>query len=393
MHTELYELLGVPKSASPDEIKKAYRKLALQCHPDKAQGDKDEAAEKFRKLSEAYNVLSDDAKRERYDRFGVVDDNPQGGGVPQDLNDILKNMFGDMSFGPNAGSGGGFSFMFGGGDPFGAGPFGGPTRKASDVVPVSVTLDDVYSGLKKTIDYEINEVCNHCKGSGANDPSDLIKCMKCNGQGSLTQQMGPFMMASSMCPACFGNGTSVKSNKQCHKCRGEKVVKLKKTMEVRIPKGIPNQHMHVVRNMGSYNKTAKTQNDLVLMFEYDIPKQHELVIDDHGNVLYKMDVRLEELLCGFTKEIKLYGKPFMFQSTGYFNPTKNFVLPDGGMPVMNKNRYGNLVVEFRVIYPDDVSKINKYHDVFSKVFKKNIDISDNTVDDSSDRCIVLKIQS
>lgn len=394
---DLYEQLGISKNASSEEIKKAYRKLALQLHPDKNPGNE----EKFKQVTESYNVLSDPEKRRRYDQFGVVDDGPHGGGGPgPDINDILKNMFGNADMG---GGNGGFSFAFGG-DPF-AGMFGNaPPRGAGhrgpsqETVHVNVTLDEVYQGIKKNIMYDIDEMCKHCNGSGANDPSDVIKCIKCDGAGHVMQAIGPFMMASSVCPACFGNGNTVKTSKQCYKCRGEKTTKTMKTLEIKIPKGIPDNHTHIVKNAGGYNKQSRTNNDIAIVFHYMMPTTiagHIQNIDQNGNVMIMLEIRLDELLCGYKKKLHLYGKPFLIVSNGYFNPTNNFVIHEKGMPAMGRSHNGNLIINFKVIYPDETHKINKYRDVFTKVFKKSEgvdDASDESEEDSSSTVIRIKIQ-
>jgi DnaJ-class molecular chaperone len=208
------------------------------------------------------------------------------------------------------------------------------------------------------------------------------------------------MMAASVCPACFGNGNTVKTSKQCHKCRGEKTIKTMKTLEIKIPKGIPDNHVHTVKHVGGYNKQAKTNNDVVIIFHYTMPTTgHVMNIDQNGNVMIMLEVRLDELLCGYTKKLHLYGKPFLITSNGYFNPTNNFVIHERGMPTMGRSHNGNLIINFKVVYPDETNKINKYHDVFAKVFKKNENSTEDAVgqdgddkEDASSSVIRIKIQ-
>ena len=381
-NNSLYEALNIPRTATPDEIKKAYRKLALQLHPDKNQDNREECEAKFKKIQEAYNVLSDPQKRQMYDEHGTTDGIPAG--PMPDIHDILNNLFG-------GGGGGGvrggdpFSFMFGG-------EMGGgrPREMRPDVLNVPMSLDDVYSGTKKNMSFEIREKCGRCNALGTEDPNDLIKCMKCNGRGVFMQQIGPMFMSTATCPSCFGQGVIIKNNKVCGHCKGQKVQITRKTLEVRIPKGIRDNTSHCSKGAGSFDPASKAQADLIMVFQLNIPK--DVKVDVNGNVFMTMSLKLEELLCGFKRQIHLYGKPFLFQSAGYFNPVKNYIVPEAGLPALGRPKNGNLVVEFKVQFPEDSSKLAKYTDVFCKVFKKSDTAIDDAINNASNKdCIVLNI--
>jgi molecular chaperone DnaJ len=367
----LYETLDVTRDANPDEIKKAYKKMALKYHPDKNTQDPN-AEDNFKKVTEAYAILSDESKRQHYDQFGSVD--PSGMPDMTDINDILKNVFGGGGGGggnPFGEMGGAFSFMFGGGGGGGGGHHG---PKQLDVLNCDVTLDEVYSGTLKKIEYDVNLQCQTCNGQGAVDPNDVIKCIKCNGRGHIMQRMGPFM-AQSSCPACFGNCTTIKNGRACSNCGGSKNASYKRSLKLDVPKGIPDRFQYKVEGKGNFNRAANCCNDIVIVFHY-ATKEASVTgttikhIDENSNVKVEMELKLEDLMCGFTKPIDFYGTPINVTSTGYFNPSKPIVLKGKGLPVYKKERYGDMTLSFNLVYADD-ERIGKYHDVYLKIFKRN----------------------
>jgi len=360
---DYYNILDVPKEASMEEIKKAYKKKAMMYHPDR--NPDPEAAETFKKLSEAYTVLSDEGKRAQYDRFGSVDDI----GSAPDLSDIFRNMFG--------GGGGDFG-------PFGQmfGNMFGRQEKQTNVIHCEISLGEVFNGTVKKIDYEITNTCQTCKGCGALDPKDVIKCMTCNGQGNITQRLGPMFMTQSTCPACFGNGTSIKTNRRCGNCNGNKEASYKKSFKMEVPKGIPDNFQHKLEGKGHFNKGTNGFNDLIIVFHYTSPPS--TTVDDGGNIRVTMDIKLEDLFCGFKRTISPYGQDLIVASTGYFNPTSSVVFKNKGLPLyQQKGKFGDIVVSFKVVYgDDDKAPLRKYQDVFFKIYKKEaveIDASTNHV--------------
>lgn len=395
MSADLYATLNVPKNASPDDIKKAFKRLAVENHPDKHQGCK-EKEERFKQINQAYSILSDPQKRSHYDTFGTVDDS----GPPPDFNDILKNMFGGMGMpGGMPGMGGGgmpgsFSFVFmdgggGGGMPgmpgmpgMGGGPddifshiFGGGVpnprqqRQANlaekqDTVEVKVDINDIHYGNNKRVEFELLELCHACKGSGASDPSQIITCMTCKGQGEIIQQIGPFLNKL-RCPSCSGNGSAIK--RPCGLCKGNKTNYTKKAFDLKLPKGIPNNHEVRMPNRGSYNPATKQNKDMVFKFKHNVQPPYKL--DDQMNVILTVPITIEDLVGGFSKPIKLYREDIVLRSDMYFNPNNPIVMKGKGVHNMQTNQPSDLHLKFEVEFIES-EKLTKYKDIFHKIFKK-----------------------
>lgn len=373
--TDLYEVLGVSKNATQEEIKKAFKKLALQHHPDKNKDNKLEAEAKFKKVAEAHEVLSNESKRRRYDATGSIDESGMGE-MNVDINDILSSMFGDMG-----GSFGGMgsktsSFMFGGGGGGGRGnsfssfTSHSPQTVVAQSLHVEVTLDEVHKGVSKTIDVEVDEKCNKCDGTGAENPSDVIKCLGCQGRGHTTRRMGPFMTEMT-CQSCNGQGMLIKNKKFCQICKGKKIVSKKKKVEIKVPKGAINGSQQILKGEGSYNIETQTRNAFLIVFKHVMPKN--VTVDKGGNVNLNLKIPLEKLLCGFRYDFTLYGKPLVMYSNKYFDPTKRIVIKEAGV-CSTQNRTpspGHLIVTLEVVFPEDTHLMQKYNDVFLRIFKKD----------------------
>ena len=347
---DLYNILGLSKDASSDDIKKAYRQKAMEYHPDR--NKEENAEEMFKSITHAYTILSDAEKKEKYDTYGTTDDSDQN----VNIHDVFKNMFG--------GGGGGdpFSSMFG--NIFG----NGGQQKVQNIINCEISLEEVYNGnSSKKIEFEIVNKCQTCNGIGAVDPSNIIKCITCNGTGNITIKLGPMFFAQQTCNACFGNGTTIRNNKCCSNCKGNKEAKYKQKIKIDIPKGIPNGFQYKLDGKGNYNSESNQYNDLVLIFFYENKPNVNIV---EANIMCNIDISLEELLCGFNKTINVYGIELKLISTKYFNPTKPQVFRHKGMPHYKKDKYGDLIVKFNVVYTSD-DKIQKYQDVLLKIYKKS----------------------
>lgn len=385
MSDDLYETLAINKDASEDQVKKAFKKLAMQYHPDK-NPDNPEANEKFKKINEAYSTLSDPEKRVVYDRFGKVGGAQgfPGGGV--DLNDIIKNMFGEIP--GMAGVPGGFSFVFSSDgnqrqampeDIFGM--FGGMPgmpgmpqmqqvrRKPlnPDILEVPIDINDLFYGNSKKVEFEQLEKCAHCDGSGAYDAAHIIKCITCRGEGHVQQQMNPFFAQTVTCHSCAGKGTTIKNNKFCPKCNGSKTCYSKKLFELKLPKGVPNDHEVRMENKGSYDEKTKQNKDILFRFKYNIQEPYKL--DHNLNVIYTLKITIEDLLAGFVKKIKVYNEEMTIKSDRYFNPHKTIIIKNQGILNMKKNKTTDLIIMIHVDFIDS-ERLSKYNDILQKVLKR-----------------------
>lgn len=369
MDTKLYDVLGVSKTASQDDIKKAYKKLAMKYHPDKCldADDKVKNEAKFKEVQEAYSTLSDEAKRQNYDMFGTINDLPE---QPTSVDDLLNGMFGGMGMGAASS---GFSFVFNtrnGEHPMHAFDinnfFQSTKKKPQDVVEVKVDINDIHYGKVKNIELEILDLCNICNGLGVQDPAYLVKCMTCQGKGHIQQHIPPFFMQEVHCPSCYGEGTTVQHNKHCSKCKGNKTIYSKKHYELKLPKGIPHGYEVLLENKGGYNNHVKAFNDIKFKFLHDIHEPYSL--EDNMTVHVKVPISFEELLIGFKKEISLYDEKITLESNHYFDPSSPLVVTGKGIYDMKAETQRDLLVDFVITYKDN-KRLVKYNDVLRKILK------------------------
>jgi DnaJ-class molecular chaperone len=366
----LYDVLGVPKNATEADIKKAYKKLAIKYHPDKNSGaDKEQAEEMFKTVSEAYSVLSDPVKRKNYDTFGTYD---TGGAAPFNMGSIFEELFG--------GGGGGMSFGGGGGMPGGFGEFlfkmgtGAPPGSAAHALPaeaieVPITITELYKGVNKKISYDVMDKCDACNALGSKDASDIIRCITCNGNGFVTHAITPFMITQMPCQSCAGKGEMIKPGRECPGCQGKKVKFAKRSIEVRVPKGMPHQFVHTIPGKGSYDLNAKRNVDLALVFMHAVHPSYKINYDTN-DVTIGLNIDFDELLCGFNIETDLYDEKYTVVSERYFDPSTPVRIKGMGLPFFKKpKQHGDLIIDFKVDYPEK-EKLEKYHQVFLTMFKK-----------------------
>ena len=348
---DYYEVLGVDRSASANDIKKAYRKLAIQYHPDKNPGDK-EAEEKFKEAAEAYSVLSDADKKARYDQFGFEGVSGAGGGggfsgAGMDMNDIFS-MFGDI-FGGRGGFGG-----FGG---FGGGSAGPQKHRGSDLrVKAKLTLQEIANGTTKKFKLKKYVSCTHCNGSGA-EGNSYETCPECKGTGRIirTQQSFFGMMRSEVpCPHCQGEGKIIKN--KCNHCHGEGIILGEEVVEVQIPAGVVEGMQLSMRGKGNAGKRGGINGDLLIVIEEE---KHPELIRDENDLIYSLLLDIPTAtLGGFAEIPTIDGKAKVTIDPGT-QPGKVLRLRGKGLPTLNGYGKGDIVVNISVYIPETLSKEEK----------------------------------
>ena len=360
---DYYEVLGVSKNATADEIKKAYRKKAIQYHPDKNPGDK-EAEEKFKEAAEAYDVLSDADKRARYDQFGHSM-GPQGFGG------------GSGGYGSYGGFGGGMSMedifahfgdifggRFSGDDSFGGfgGAAGGRARKhvnkGTDLrITVKVTLKDIMNGVDKKLKIPKLVACPHCKGTGAKDGTAFHTCQRCHGTGYVTtvQQtfMGP-MQSQSVCPECNGEGKVI--TERCSYCGGQGVEKKEEIVSFHIPAGVENDMVLTLRGQGNAPRNGGVNGDLLIKIQEE--KDPDLMRDGN-DLIYNLMLDFPTAALGGTAEVPTIEGRARLKITPGTQPGKVLRLRGKGLPQMNGGAKGDLLVNVMVYVPETLSDTEK----------------------------------
>jgi molecular chaperone DnaJ len=351
---DFYEILGVTKSASADEIKKAYRKKAIQYHPDKNPGDK-VSEEKFKEAAEAYEVLSDDQKRQRYDQYGHagVGGASGGGGFGgggMNMEDIFSH-FGDI-FGGHFG--GGFSGFGGGGQRGG----GQRVRRGSDLrVKVKLTLAEIAVGVEKKIKVKKLVSCSHCNGTGAAHGSSTSTCTTCNGQGRVTRVQQTIlgqMQTAAECPTCGGDGKIIKE--KCSHCSGEGMVREDEVITINIPAGVMEGMQLSVSGKGNAARRGGVNGDLLVLVEEEA---HPELIRDENDLIYNLLLTVPMATLGGSVEVPtVEGKVKVTIAPGT-QPGKVLRLRGKGLPSVNRYGTVDLLVNIGVYIPENLNKEEK----------------------------------
>ncbi|MCM8529757.1 MAG: molecular chaperone DnaJ [Lentisphaeraceae bacterium] len=296
MAADFYEMLGVSQESTPSEIKKAYRKLALKYHPDKNQGDK-EAEDKFKEISSAYEVLSDENKRAKYDRFGhdaYTQSGGGGGGGGGDPFDIFSQVFG------GGGGGGGGSSIFDqlfGGAGGGGGRRNGPIPGDDLRYDMELTFEEAVFGVKKEVTVNKTESCDRCSGNGAEPGSKVVKCGYCKGAGQVTMAQG-FFSVRQECPKCSGRGDSFE--KTCNTCSGQGTKRTKKKISVTVPAGVDTGNRMRVRGEGDAGAKGGPAGDLYVIMHV---KEHEIFTRRDDDILCEIPINFATATLGGTIEV------------------------------------------------------------------------------------------
>lgn len=346
---DYYEVLGVSKNATPEELKKAYRKLALQYHPDRNPGDK-EAEEKFKEAAEAYDVLSNPDKKARYDQFGMAGMDGAYGQGGMDMNDIFSqfgSIFGDLF-------GGGFRTGFSG---FGGG--GGARRVLRGTnlrIKVKLTLEEIDRGCEKKIKVSKYVPCKTCGGSGAKDGKAEV-CPHCHGTGVITEVKRTIlgqMQTQSACPHCGGEGRVVKD--KCHDCHGDGIVKSDEIITINIPAGVQDGMQLAMQGQGNAAPRGGIAGDLIVLVE---EVEHDTFERQDANLYYNAFITFSEAALGASVEIPtLTGKVKIKIDPG--TPSGRVVRLRGkGLPVLNGYGRGDLLVCLNVWVPKSLTKDEK----------------------------------
>ena len=345
---DYYEVLGVSKSADAAELKKAYRKLAVQFHPDRNPDDKT-AEDKFKEAAEAYEVLSDPDKKAKYDRYGHAGVDGQGGfsGGGMTMDDIFSQ-FGDV-FGDS-----GFGSFFGGG---GGGAASGRQRgqKGTNLrIKVSLTLEEIAHGVHKKIKVKKEVACNTCNGSGAKDSSSVKSCNTCGGNGVVRQVRNTFlgqMQTTVTCPTCNGSGKIISSF--CGGCKGSGTSHGEETIDIDIPAGVEAGMQLSMRTRGNAGQKGGPAGDLIINIE---EKEHEFLQRDGQNILFEQFLSFADASIGTQVEVPTLDGKVRIKIPPGTQSGKIFRLQDKGLPTVQGYGKGDQLIHVNVWTPKKLTQ-------------------------------------
>ena len=350
---DYYEVLGVEKNASKDDLKKAYRKMAMQYHPDRNPDNK-EAEEKFKEAAEAYEVLSDDDKRARYDRFGHDGIRANGYGSPgfTDINDIFSH----------------FSDIFGGGGSIFDDFFGGSQRSrgrrhstgvpGSDLrVNLKLTLEEIASGVSKKLKIKKQVKCQQCSGTGAEAGTSTKTCPVCHGSGEVKtvsrSVFGQFVNIS-VCSNCNGEGNVVDS--PCKKCMGDGRVNDEATISINVPPGVHDGSYMTLRGEGNSGKRGGQAGDIIVVFQ-EIP--HEYFQREGDDIIYDLFISFPTAVLGADVEVPTLNGRAVLRIEAGTQPGKLLKMRDKGIKHLNQSGHGDQLVRVNIEIPKKVSSKEK----------------------------------
>jgi molecular chaperone DnaJ len=356
---DYYEILGVAKSATKEEIKKAYRKQAIKYHPDKNPGDKS-SEEKFKEAAEAYEVLSSDEKKARYDRYGHAGMGNSGhggyGGHDMTVEDIFSS-FGDI-----------FGDAFGGFGGFSSGRRGGGRRvnKGSNLrVKVKLNLQEIAAGAEKKIKVKKYVSCSTCNGSGAADSKSHSDCTTCRGTGHVTRITNTLlgqMQSTSVCPACGGEGKII--TKKCATCYGEGIVEKEEIIKINIPAGVGKGMQMTVAGKGNAPRRGGVDGDLLVVIDEE---EHEDLLREGNDLIFNLFISVPDAITGTNVEVPTVEGQVKIKIEPGTQPGKILRLRGKGLPEVNGYGRGDLLVNVNVWIPKNLTReemkiIEKFRD-------------------------------
>jgi molecular chaperone DnaJ len=342
---DYYEILGVQRNADTEVIKKAYRKLALQYHPDRNNGSK-ETEEKFKEATEAYEVLRDADKRAAYDRYGHA--GVRGAGAGQgfagfNFADALEIFMRDF---------GGFGGM---GDLFGAAARGGggPRRGADLRVRLPITLAEVATGVHKTIKLRVNGPCSVCSGSGAEPGSSTVRCEQCGGSGEVRRVQRSFLgqLVSVMpCSACGGEGQRIE--RPCHACGGRGIEQIEKSLEIDVPAGVSTGDYITLRGQGNYGGRGGVRGDVLVVLEVE---EDQRFTRDGADLIYDLPVTFSQAALGAEVEVPTVGGSARLKIPAGIQSGRLLRMRGKGLPQLQGGGRGDMIVRVLVWTPQQLS--------------------------------------
>lgn len=353
MKRDYYEILGVSKGASADEIKKAYRKVAMQHHPDRNPGDK-ASEEKFKEAAEAYEILSDTDKKAQYDRYGHagVSGNGRGGfsGGGMNMEDIFSQ-FGDI-FGDDI-----FGNFFGGGQRRGGGGRSRGVRGSNLRVKLKLTYEEIAKGVTKNIKVKKYVACNVCHGSGAKDKGSIQTCGTCGGSGQVRKVQNTFlgqMQTVTTCPTCNGEGTTVTA--KCGNCKGEGRVFAEETVSIDIPAGVQEGMQLSINGRGNAGERGGMNGDLIILIEEE---PHKELQREGLNVAYDLHISFPDAAFGTQVEVPTVDGRAKIKIPAGTHSGKIFRLKGKGFPAVNSYEKGDQLIHVNVWTPQHLTAEEK----------------------------------
>ncbi len=341
---DLYEILGVAKNASDDELKKAYRKLAIQYHPDKNPGDK-AAEEKFKEIAETYSVLSDPQKRARYDQYGHAGLGGNGGGAGGFSMDDIFSQFGDI-FGDSSPFGDIFGRSRGGG--------GRAVRKGSDLrIKLKLNLEEIANGVEKKIKVKRYVTCQNCTGNGSKNGNSLKSCQTCNGQGQVrrvVQTMLGQMVSTSPCPTCQGEGKTI--IERCEVCFGEGRTLQEDVISIKIPAGVAEGMQLSMGGKGNVPTRGGIAGDLLIAVEEE---EHPELKREGSNIIYDLRLNFADAVLGKDVEVPTVTGKVRINIKAGTQAGEILRLKGKGLKELNSYGVGDQLVSVNIFTPTAIS--------------------------------------